>query len=376
MHEAVRRWRNANIAEYHPGTENFVTPGDPSIGLPSLCKHPLPENAAKQIARASAAQNFEGFCNDFSNFGQATRASKTAPFWDKCCNPYLLSAASGRQWPQARVAATRHEAWGTDNLCKLCMTAPGTQLHRLQWPTTTPNGGWPGPTDAIKKCLDKLRVSTRDLLLTRRIYLTNLPSTPDMADGEVHWVTALQPEFEQSDLVWYIDGSLIDSGHWSTARLGVGIAAGDPHGTVCAAAFARPPPWIRTIPAAEAWALWVVLDNTCARRAVITYCQGNFNALRNGRVWATGAARKAARIWANIFGKFEPPTGTDGLIWYPAHRTRADVGIRKKSGGTTISITDLRANALVDELAKHVASSHRTTPEVRGTVEQNRGIAI
>ena len=366
VQEAVRRWRNANIAEFHPATKNLATIDGDGVYADSLSTSPLPPQAAKQIARATKAQGLEGFCADFGNLSKSTSTPKTAPFWERRCGPYLASATAGRQWPQARVAATRHEAWGTDNRCTLCKTAVGNLLHRLCCPITTPAGGWPGPPDAIEKTWKGLGTGTRDLLLTRGIYFEHLPCTPDNADGIVHWITEITPAVPQNELVWYIDGSLINPEHRSTARLGVGLAAVDANGSLCAAAFARPPPWVRTIPAAEAWALWVVLDNTNDRRAVITDCQGNVSTLRNGRTWATAAARKAARVWADIFYKIGQPGNTDWLIWMPAHRTRKDVGVRRKSHGTDMAITDLRANALVDELAKHAAVPPGPLPCVEG----------
>ena len=85
---------------------------------------------------------------------------------------------------------------------------------------------------------------------------------------------------DEDEWTWYIDGSLIDDEHHTTARLGVGLVAIDRIGKLRAAAMARPPPWVRTIPGAEAWALWLVLTNTAARRKVVTDCMGNLQKLR------------------------------------------------------------------------------------------------
>ena len=103
----------------------------------------------------------------------------------------------------------------------------------------------------------------------------------------------------------------IDADHSSTARLGVGLVAVDGRGYFRAAAYARTPPWVQTIPAAEGWALWVVLVETASRHKVITGCLGNVRILRQGRALATVPNRSSGRIWKAIFDILEDVTSTD-----------------------------------------------------------------
>ena len=189
------------------------------------------------------------------------------------------------------------------------------------------------------------------------------------------WLQQPGGDTDYGSLTWYIDGSLIDNQYKATARLGVGVVALDTLGNMVAAAHAIPPPWISSIPAAEAWGLWLVVSSTPCRKTVVTDCKGNVTALRSGRQWATASKRKAARIWNEIFGCLEPDDEGKWLIWMPAHRTWKDVGKRTKSDGTQLTTADLRANAAVDELAKFAAASHRTPIEVRRAIEANHAVA-
>ena len=77
----------------------------------------------------------------------------------------------------------------------------------------------------------------------------------------------------------------------------VGIVDGVPK----ALAMATPPPWIDTIPGAEAWALYIVLSLCSTLPSVTTDCLGNRRTLLEGKEPATAASRPLARVWNAIF---------------------------------------------------------------------------
>ena len=121
--------------------------------------------------------------------------------------------------------------------------------------------------------MHKMKKDEYRLLRERGLFVHRQPKVVANADGAVVWVVPLPEDANEAGLTWYVDGSLIDSFHRDMARLGVGVAAVDDFGTLVAAAYARPPAWIRTIPAAEAWALWLVLATTVRRKRVVTDCK-------------------------------------------------------------------------------------------------------
>eukprot|EP00973_Karenia_brevis_P047120 6539804-Karenia_brevis.AAC.1 len=79
--------------------------------------------------------------------------------------PYLISAISGGQWTQARVASVRD--WADDTSCQLCGAEYGTLLHRHECPATMPSGGWQSPPENVQQFFDKLDPKRRLLLTTR-----------------------------------------------------------------------------------------------------------------------------------------------------------------------------------------------------------------
>ena len=57
-----------------------------------------------------------------------SEAIDEVPMWDAGCRPWLMSARTGGQWPQARRAAVK--AWDADPRCQLCFAQTGTLIHR------------------------------------------------------------------------------------------------------------------------------------------------------------------------------------------------------------------------------------------------------
>ena len=180
--------------------------------------------------------------------------------------------------------------------------------------------------------------------------------------AKVNWLRhpAGHTPFHQLD--WYIDASQIDAGEEAVAiRFGVAAVAVNSIGELEAAVYATPPDFIRSIPAAEAWGLWLVLSTTPARRRVFTDCRANLSLLVAGRDRTTSAKNKAARVWSDIFHALDEPQITDPswLVWVPAHTSRQRIGEAFRSDGSKLSALDWLANMAVDELAKHAAHSVR-----------------
>ena len=77
-----------------------------------------------------------------SALGKSRKAHREIPSWCRKFKPYLTSAVSGGQWPQARKASVK--AWGiTDSSCQLCHKEKGTIEHRLECEKIRPKEGWP-----------------------------------------------------------------------------------------------------------------------------------------------------------------------------------------------------------------------------------------
>ena len=353
VHQAVRRWRRANVAELFLPTRKLL-------------------NAEEGTTRPQRAACLDGFEEDFDALRRATKPPKEAQFWKKDYAPYLESAAAGRQWTQARVAAARHAGWATDDKCKLCGDQPGTPIHRHHCAASQPSAGWHSDHPRMAKQLAELPQGECELLITRGVAMVRIPPSTPSCDGLVEWLVRDREATDESSWTWYIDGSLIDNEHESTARLGVGIVAVSSDGSLRAAARARTPPWVRTIPAAEAWALWVVLASTVHRGKIITDCMGNVHKMRNGKQWATAPNRVSARIWTDIFNALDGEEKCDWLTWMPAHCTVAEAAKKRKSDGSAVTLTDLRANDAADALAKSAAMSHRAPERVRKTIARSR----
>ena len=127
-----------------------------------------------------------------------------------------------------------------------------------------------------------------------------------------------------------------------------------------------PPISVKSIPAAEAWAISVVLRATPARRQLFTDCKANLAVLARGKQWATSGKRASASIWRSIFSALdEDPDSIQNIKWIPAHKSRSMIGVAEKSDGVPINVVDWMANMAADELAKSAANLVRVPADVR-----------
>lgn len=140
-------------------------------------------------------------------------------------------------------------------------------------------------------------------------------------------------------------------------RIGFAIVVVGSRGELIAFGNGRPPEWIQTAAAAEAWAFYQVVSMNPAVPVVITDCKDILNALMAGKAAATSAERRLARVWHMIFHALDGGDLVDeaSLLWMPAHGSCASIGRALRSDGQPISGLDWRANRLADALAKAAA---------------------
>ena len=88
-------------------------------------------------------------------------SDKVYPAWDPVYRPSLMSAISGGQWPQARLAQANGLV--DESSCQLCFAAIGTLMHKHQCPATLPHAGWPRPPEHVQRFIDDLSPSRQML---------------------------------------------------------------------------------------------------------------------------------------------------------------------------------------------------------------------
>ena len=136
---------------------------------------------------------------------------KLVDAWDASCRPYLRSAITNGQWPQARLAMVPNSLFTSDNRCQLCFNAVGTLLHRSSCPATLPAGGWQKPPARCAKLQLALSRDRRDLLATRGLFLVRVEPPPPPPFDTFKWFLHPPPDIEERAATWYIDGSLFDA---------------------------------------------------------------------------------------------------------------------------------------------------------------------
>ena len=122
----------------------------------------------------------------------------------------------------------------------------------------------------------------------------------------------------------------------------------------------RPPEWIDSASAAEAWALATVTSRAPWGPKIITDCLGLLHTAEAGATAATRSSKQLARTWATIAGHLDGNISemvtSKRLRWMPAHQGPGAIGVAVKSDGKPITVLEWRANRLVDAIAKAEAS--------------------
>ena len=94
------------------------------------------------------------------------------------------------------------------------------------------------------------------------------------------------PDMSDPTLTWVIDGSKKLGAASFTATTGCGVAVMDAEGNFVSAAWATPPPWVKTSYGAEVWALLLTLQSTAFPPRVITDCKSVLSTLKAGKAAA------------------------------------------------------------------------------------------
>ena len=295
-------------------------------------------------------------------------SSKLNDLWNRSHRPYLNSVVSCGQWPQARLASNKR--WELSDKCQLCLQVPGTLRHGHKCVKTMPVGGWPAAPADCDAFYGSLTGAARGVLTDRGMAIVRSRISPPFEHEHIVWDLWFDAHIDEAELTWYVDGSLLDGPREITARVGAGFAA-VLKGRLVAFGHAVPPCWVCTIPAVEAWALCVILQNTVSRRAVVTDCLGNVRMLERGFAAAMHGRRPLARVWGSIFNSLEKDDNKEHWFdWMPAHTAKAAVGTATKISGRVVTAVDHRANFLVDGLAKKGAALHRVPEHTRLLFEQ------
>ncbi len=352
VRRSVRRWRFGRIANAHPQLVPTTT---------DICAPARPQDPHGRGWDPDSAQSIVLDMSDcIARLCKPQRSRcKVFEAWNPAAKPYLLSAASGGQWPQARLASIRKGV--DDSRCQLCFSAVGTLDHRFQCPATCPSGGWQAPPAECQAFLATLSEDRARLLRTRGLLAVRVMVPPPVACDTFRWILA-PPETAWSEKwKWFIDGSMLDEPRRFARRTGYAVAVVDEYGHLVAYGCGRPPAWISTAAGAEAWAYCVILQLAPAPPQTITDCLEVRNTLEAGVQAATAGRKRLARVWKQIHTILEgqATTALEKLTWMPAHGSAASIGKALKSDGTLVTALEWRANRLVDALAKSAAGFDR-----------------
>ncbi len=165
--------------------------------------------------------------------------------------------------------------------------------------------------------------------------------------------------------VVYTDGSMVDGPSRLTARLGWSFVAVDAQGRIVVSASGVPPPWVRGIAGAEAWALLQAVREAAPGSVFKTDSLSCQQTLVRGRAFATAPSRPLARIWSQVLHVLDSEEAAQSVVWMPAHTAAHDVGCRALSDASTLSEVDRWANERADALAKKAAMATRVPLAVR-----------
>ena len=176
MQGSVRRWRIANIFRKYPSCipvePDYVDPclEDQWISHDGLLPHGVVDlvGPVAKLARG------------------ASTGTKVFEPWEPKYAPSLISAATGGQWCQARVASTK--AWTDDARCQLCLQETGTLHHRRYCAATMPTGGWPTPKGPAAEGIAKLSGRRLNFALERGFIFPIIMIKPQQVEHSYDWI--------------------------------------------------------------------------------------------------------------------------------------------------------------------------------------------
>ena len=303
--DAVRRWQMRRVDEAFP-----------TCGLSSGFRQP----PLRKLLRASDGQ-----------WGPAQRAQ-------------LRSALVGGQWPQVRL----YRAGCADSpLCSLCGASNGTLSHRL-WFCEHPLLADERRRNVPQHVIDRARAEIAAGKVARwERALFPLPELPSARRGPFDtfdW--DVEPEGGAAQGVFYTDASRCGGADPLTSSYGWAFVARDEQGHTVAAAHVAAPSWVRSVVAAETWALAKAAAVSIVGSAFRLDCLGVSQVFARGRRFATSAKQVCAAVWCQIFSAIDG--GDAEVSWIPAHTAAIDIG-------HTIPAEDRDGNDAADELARRTA---------------------
>jgi hypothetical protein len=342
---STRRWRLAKAGKDLPGLiPNNVTDG---------------RNGHSQIDETAQPS----VIIDFSYVAKAlvkgsSNAAKHVKLWTAECAPYLVSAITGGQWSQARKSLVK--SWNTSSLCQLCESSTGTIDHRFSCTVSTPADGWPQAPASAKLAMESLESRQLQLLKTRGLLAIRVRTTVTPPEGSFTWIKEPSEHLLDGSERWYFDGSAINAKWRELCSTGYGIVVTSRSGSLLGFGRGVPPRWIKTAPAAEAWALSQVLSMMPNPPAMTTDCKSLISTAAKGTRNATSAKAVLARVWCRIAASLDGDTSrlisSNTLRWTPAHLSQASIGTLANGTSRVITAIDWRANRMADALAKEAAA--------------------
>ncbi|CAK0821986.1 unnamed protein product [Prorocentrum cordatum] len=338
VRRSVARWRTRRVASTLP----TLIAGDPDVHAPAQTEM-LTLLVDRPIGLLLKGRG---------------KPCSTVPQWTGRCRSQLLSAATGGQWPQTRIAKLPDTDGFVDRRCQLCGAVLGTLLHRRVCAASLPPEGWPDPPEECDRLVSSLPEARLDLLRTRGLFAIRLPRPVPQEEVAVRWHLG-PPDESRTDFCWYTDGSMKYGPQWELRRTGCAIVVVSADGDLVAYGSAVLPPWIRTAAAAELWAVLLVLSIAIVPPSIRTDCRSILSPAIAGTVQATKPTRMLAQVWSRLAtvldGDVSGLAMSGKFTWMPAHGTAAVIGTARRSDGIAVAAVDWRANRLADAVAKAAA---------------------
>ena len=279
----------------------------------------------------------------------------------------LRSVITGGQWPQTRLfmAGLAEYPW-----CELCLREGqhnvGNCVHRAyecaqveRYASTRRHAAveqwW--RREGKEECEGAQGEGNR--MKWERALMPASADPPPPPGETFQWVT--EPKTLVTGATVYMDGSVFDGPGIDFAVCGWAFVIVK-NGEVAGIARGTPPDYVRTIPAAEAWALAMAVGEVEFSSAkFFTDCQSVKNIARKGARRATDGSQLNARIWNVTFGRTD---GDSPLVeWIPSHLTEQAVGQQAIGDGSLFTHEQWRMNQIADQHAKAAACSVRHAKE-------------
>jgi hypothetical protein len=307
---------------------------------------------------------------------QLLNSRKVLEDWGPKTRGAFVSAATNRQWPQARLYQAHLVE--TRN-CRLCVAMglcdpedddpkhKGTMVHRL-WicPALHPYRLQCVDAALIREARSKIArdgsMAPADFLLYTRAVMPSLePMVPKQNPQEsFEWVVGPGQHLDTTGYSVYIDGSFLYSEArycGLASRRGWALAVYNAADELVASARGRPPHWVQGIHGAELWSLLQAVQLGILECKIFTDCMAVLLGARRGETWANESRRTYSRLWGPVSAALEG--NTESLLWLPAHCTGSQVAYKKISDGSPMKQRHRIGNAEVDTQAKGAASNDR-----------------